>query len=81
MEEREIDVDIAMDRFFLYCFFSNDHLGVFFHPFICEPSSSFSSSMRADGLCVLHLPLSLLVTAAFIFIMMLLFPIYRLRGR
>lgn len=26
-------------------------------------------------------PLSLLVTAAFIFIMMLLFPIYRLRGR
>lgn len=56
MEERESDVDIAMDRFFFDCFFSNDHFGVFFHPFTRETSSSFSSSMRADGLCVLHLP-------------------------
>jgi len=56
MEERETDVDIAMDRFFFYCFFSNDHLGVFSHPFPRETSSSCSSSMRANGLCVLHLP-------------------------
>lgn len=61
---------------FLTAFFLTITLVYFF-----ETSSSFSSTMRADGLCVLHYPLSLLVTAAFIFIMMLLFPLYWLRGR
>lgn len=56
MEEREIHVDIAMDRFFFYCFFSNDHLGLFSNLFTYEAASSFSSSMRAVCLYFLYLP-------------------------
>lgn len=56
MEERETHVDMAMDRFFFYCFFSDDHLGLFTNFFTYEAASSFSSSMRADCLCFLYLP-------------------------
>lgn len=56
MEERETDVDIAMDRFFFYCFFSDDHLGLFSNLFTYEAASSFSSSMRAVCLYFLYLP-------------------------
>lgn len=55
MEEKETNVDIAMDRFFFDCFFSYDHLGLFFDLFTRETASSFSSSMRADCLCLLYL--------------------------
>lgn len=55
MEERETHVDIAMDRFFFYCFFSDDHIGLFSNLFTYEAASSFSSGMRADCLCFLYL--------------------------
>lgn len=79
MEEREIHVDMAMDRFFYDSFFSHDHLGLFFTFLHAKQPRPFHQACELTVYTTCIYPLSLAVTAAFILTMMLLYPFYWLR--
>lgn len=78
MEERETDVDIAMDRFLFYCFFLTITLLYFFTLLYAKHPRPFHQACELTVYVSFIYPLSLLVTASFI---LLLFPLYWLRGR
>lgn len=81
MEEREIHVDMAMDRFFYDSFFSHDHLVYFFTFLHAKQPRPFHQACELTVYATCIYPLSLAVTAAFILTMMLLYPFYWLRRR
>ncbi|MEK5367723.1 MULTISPECIES: hypothetical protein [Bacillus] len=72
---------MAMDRFFFYCFFSDDQL-VYLLTFLhTKQPRPFHQACELTVYASCIYPLSLLVSAAFFFTMMLLFPLYWLRRR
>lgn len=79
MEEREIHVDMAMDRFFYDGFFLTITLVYFFTFLHAKQPRPFHQACELTVYTTCIYPLSLAVTAAFILTMMLLYPFYWLR--
>lgn len=79
MEEREIHVDMAMDRFFYDSFFLTITLVYFFTFLHAKQPRPFHQACELTVYTTCIYPLSLAVTAAFILTMMLLYPFYWLR--